>query len=334
MSHPSERVAFSLFRILSFAALAAVFAAAPKPAFAQHGGGGGGGHSGGGGGGHSSGGSAGGHSAGGSHASGPASHAVAGGAHGAGGGAAVAGGAHGANVNAMTNHFAAPNRIAASREAFRATLRPAALPLLAQERVRRFGRPIFFFGNGCFNGFFPQFCGFSPFFGFGFGFGPGCWGSGWDSFGYPGFGNPAFGCGYGWGYDYTNYGYPYDASMSAQIEDNVEHPREYEPHNELVPYPSGGAEESPGGAALAPAEQPLMMLYLKDGSVYALSNYWVAGGQLHYVTQYGGENTVPLEQIDIQKTVDVNAHRGVTVTLKPAPQTGPAPAPEAPPQQP
>lgn len=316
MSHPSERVAsrFSLIRILTFAALAAVFAAAPKPAFAQHGGGGhsGGGHASGGGGGHVSGGS---HSApmgSTSHSSGPASHAVVGGAHGVSGGVI---GSHAANVNAMTNHFVTPEGAAASRAAVRAMVRSTNQPLVAQERVRRFGRPVFFFGNGCFNGFFPSFCGFSPFFGLGFGFGPGCWGAwGWDGFGFP-----PDGCGYGGGWDYTNYGYPYTPSMSAEIEDNVEHPREYEPRNELVPYPSSGDESQQGGAE-ARAEQPLMMLYLKDGTVYALANYWVAGGQLHYVTQYGGENTVPMEQLDIQKTVDVNARRGVTVTLKPAPE--------------
>jgi hypothetical protein len=66
------------------------------------------------------------------------------------------------------------------------------------------------------------------------------------------------------------------------------------------------------------------MLYLNDGTVYALTNYWVAGGRLHYVTQYGGENSVAMDQVDMQRTVDVNAHRGVPITLRP--RDGDAPA--------
>ena len=75
-----------------------------------------------------------------------------------------------------------------------------------------------------------------------------------------------------------------------------------------------------------------MVLFLKDGSVYALTDYWVAGGKLHYMTNYGGENSIDLDKIDIQRTVDVNSKRGIDITLRPAP--APAPESQGPEQQP
>jgi hypothetical protein len=71
------------------------------------------------------------------------------------------------------------------------------------------------------------------------------------------------------------------------------------------------------------AEKFLVVLYLNDGSVYAVTNCWVAGGKLHYEASYGGENSIELSALDLQRTVNANAARGVDFTLRPAP----APAP-------
>jgi hypothetical protein len=329
MNTPSDHESKSTtktLRILGVAVLAAAFGIAPNPAFAQHGGGGGGGHSGGGGGHASSGSSSGGHVSGGApvHASAP--HATVGGAGRPTGGTSMApraGTASMANFNAARNHFVNPPGSISSRSS-RAAARPfygSFNPAVVQPRSPFLGhRRGFFFGEGgCFNGFFPGFCGgFFPFgfgggFGFGFGYGFGPWGYGYD------------------GYGYSNYGYPYDSSMSGDIEANVEgQTANMENRLEENPYYGAEAESlsngSPSGAN-SDANAPLVMLYLKDGSVYALSNYWVADGKLHYKTQYGGENSVPLDQIDIQHTVDVNAKRGVNITLRPAPAAAPAPQP-------
>ena len=231
-----------------------------------------------------------------------------------------------ANFNAARNRFVDPPGSISSRSA-RAVRRPflgSSNPAVVQPRSPFLGRRRgFFFGEGgCFNGFFPGFCGgFFPFgfgggFGFGYGFGP--WGYGFGPWGY----------GYG-GFGYSNYGYPYDSSMSGDIEANIEgQTANMENRLEENPYYGAEAESlSNGSQSGADANAPLVMLYLKDGSVYALSNYWVADGKLHYKTQYGGENSVPLDQIDIQHTVDVNAKRGVNITLRPAPDAAPAPQP-------
>lgn len=64
---------------------------------------------------------------------------------------------------------------------------------------------------------------------------------------------------------------------------------------------------------------PTILLYLKDGTMYTATDYWLADHRLHYIVNYGGENTVDIGQVDLQRTVDENAKRGVTFTLKPSP---------------
>jgi hypothetical protein len=85
--------------------------------------------------------------------------------------------------------------------------------------------------------------------------------------------------------------------------------------------PSGSvlttSPDQPGSAAplLLNFEDPVALLQLLDGSMYGLTRYWVEGMSLHYVTTYGGENSVPLEQIDFAKTSELNANRGTRFDL-------------------
>jgi len=81
------------------------------------------------------------------------------------------------------------------------------------------------------------------------------------------------------------------------------------------------------------------LLYFKDGSVFAVGSYTVTDGQLRYVTAYGDKNDVAVDQLDLQKTIQANAARGVAFTLTPANPAagssspsplGPAPAPPGP----
>ena len=65
------------------------------------------------------------------------------------------------------------------------------------------------------------------------------------------------------------------------------------------------------------AEKALAVLYMKTGTVYAVKDYWIADGKLHYRPSYGGENTIEMDDLDLQQTVDVNAKSGVTFTLRP-----------------
>ena len=194
--------------------------------------------------------------------------------------------------------------------------------------------------------FFPfdPFFGFNPFFGgFGFGFG--------------GFGpcNPLFGCfgngfGYGFGYGFGG-GLGYFGATSgdygsgwtdagAEGSANVTSPDNTDSYLLAAPGTGGGeaaADSSSGTQVLrtdSVPQQTYVLLYLKDGSSFAVSDYWLADGKLHYVTSYGGDNAIDESRVDLQRTVDENSARGVDFTLKPQPAaTGDAAAPAPAPAQ-
>jgi hypothetical protein len=176
---------------------------------------------------------------------------------------------------------------------------------------RRF-QPIFIspFGFGCFGPFFFG-CG-GGFFGGGFfGFGLG--------YGY-GYCDPFWGCP-AWYYGgYYNGGY-YGNQIYNQSTDESSVSNEFNPSRYWGP--SAPPEETGGGSS----SDSEVVLFLKDGTVYAVTDYWIADNKLHYITNYGGENSIPLDQIDIQRTVDVNAKRGINITLRPTPQSQAAPGP-------
>jgi len=183
-------------------------------------------------------------------------------------------------------------------------------------------RPIFFgpgfgpgFGfGGCFGPFFFG-CG-GGFFGGGFGFG----------FGY-GYCDPFWGCPAGFYGSYYNGGY-YGNQIYNQSTDESSVSNEFNPSRYWGP--SAPPEETGGGGGgSASSSDSEVVLFLKDGTVYAITDYWIADNKLHYVTNYGGENSIPLDQLDIQRTVDVNAKRGINITLRPTPQSQQQAAPDA-----
>jgi hypothetical protein len=111
----------------------------------------------------------------------------------------------------------------------------------------------------------------------------------------------------------------------------------------LNPYPLAGnlPLEDLSASSATPQSRNETLLYLKDGTVFAVSSYTVSDGQLHYLTAYGEKNYFSLELLDLQKTIETNAERGVAFTLTPSPTPatpgaakptplGPAPAPEGP----
>jgi hypothetical protein len=169
---------------------------------------------------------------------------------------------------------------------------------------------------------------------YGFGWGGGLW---WGGFGPC---DPFWGCyGYGYGYSGGGYGYyggSFGGNYSADLSYDSSNDASQEPNPSLYAAPSSDAGQSSGEA---PSQQPYVILYLKDGSSYAVSDYWLFGGKLHYITSYGGENVIDQSQLDLQRTVNENAARGVDFTLRPEPagngETAPAaPAPDTNPPPP
>jgi hypothetical protein len=82
-------------------------------------------------------------------------------------------------------------------------------------------------------------------------------------------------------------------------------------------------EEAP--AYLYTSDEPsLVWLYLKDGTAYSVRDYWFASGQVHFIAvEQGGaksvEQTIPLRDLDTQKTIDVNSRRGFLVVMRDEP---------------
>ena len=175
----------------------------------------------------------------------------------------------------------------------------------------RFGYPFGSHGfrEGCWN------CGFG--WGFGLGWWPG-WGIGWPWLGSWGWGpawiDPI------WGWAGSNYSaYPEDYTNNNPYDDNSSYSTQPENYQENdAGAPPEHETYSPPSYNDAKVEMPVL-LYMKDRSVYAASDYWVEDGKLHYNLSTGAEKIVDMDQVDVRRTVTENAVLGTQVDLKPRP---------------
>jgi hypothetical protein len=158
------------------------------------------------------------------------------------------------------------------------------------------------FGTGYGYGYGYGFGGFYPSgFGLGFDFGGACdpaWDFGCDAYGSAGYGyyGPD-----GPGLYLGSSGY--DSSVAP---DNSQD------------YGTSEQNTAPSESSQTSANQTTV-LYLNDGTSFGVTDYWVADYKLHYIVDGARENTIDLDQIDVQRTVNENAARGVNFTLRPAP---------------
>jgi hypothetical protein len=58
-----------------------------------------------------------------------------------------------------------------------------------------------------------------------------------------------------------------------------------------------------------------MLLYLTDGSAFEMTDYWVDGDTLRYISEDGGESEVRVSDVDVQRTTDADARVGFRFTL-------------------
>jgi hypothetical protein len=169
---------------------------------------------------------------------------------------------------------------------------------------------VFPFGQGFNGGFHRSFCGSA--FNFQFGFEPlNCFG---NSFLNPFFSPYGLGDGAGLYYGRGNYGF----TSSGQT---FEESSEYEPPSAPGTYTPEAL--TPAQPEEQPAPLPVTLLALKDGTMYGVTDYWLDHGQLHYLASYGGENSVPLDRVDIDKTVELNSANGAGFNLRSAPAARP-----------
>ena len=146
-----------------------------------------------------------------------------------------------------------------------------------------FGAPFFRFGVGLgFNSLWWPSCG--PSLGW-------AWGGGYEC--YLG---PYYGYGFG-GYGFGGYGFENYVTM---------------PTYESPAYEYGGDDRD------------LVWLYLKYGTVYEVSDYWLVNGQMHFSMVEDDptkpvEHTIPYDDLDVQKTIYVNSHRGFRIVFRDEP---------------
>lgn len=103
-----------------------------------------------------------------------------------------------------------------------------------------------------------------------------------------------------------------DSTVQSSAEPNPPYPSTNSDATNETPNSSASTTPSPNRMK---AERPVTLLQLRDGSMYGLTDYWVKDGELHYTTTYGGQNSLPFERIDFEKTVQLNADRGVPFVL-------------------
>lgn len=62
-----------------------------------------------------------------------------------------------------------------------------------------------------------------------------------------------------------------------------------------------------------------VQLFLKDGTVYEVTDYWLVDSQFHFTTIERGkpaEQTIALDDLDLQTTIEVNTRRGFRFVLR------------------
>ena len=140
-----------------------------------------------------------------------------------------------------------------------------------------------------------------PFFGFDWG-----WGYGFNSLWWPGC-DPYWGWGFGCN-AYSNYGPYYGYGGYGYGLGTYVPPPLYEASPRVYGGYGRGARELPE-------------IYLKDGTVYSVTDYWVVNGELHFtMADESGtksvEHVIALDELDLQRSIDENALRGFRFVLR------------------
>src|SRR5215472_6946872 len=92
-----------------------------------------------------------------------------------------------------------------------------------------------------------------------------------------------------------------------------------------VPYPVWNfITPSPTYVFVGSASPSHPQLVFKDGTTYTVTDYWRINDQLHFITIEEGAtksvpHTVPLEDLDVQRTTDANAAQGFRFVLRDEP---------------
>jgi hypothetical protein len=96
--------------------------------------------------------------------------------------------------------------------------------------------------------------------------------------------------------------------------------------------PPPAEQESVGlpAAAIAPqandsrtSSSSLTLIALRNESIWAVTEYWLAGDRLDYILPSGAHESCALNDVDLMRTTQLNAERGKSVTFAAAPSHQP-----------
>ena len=82
--------------------------------------------------------------------------------------------------------------------------------------------------------------------------------------------------------------------------------------------PSAAPAADSAFATAAPPAQ-LTLIALKGETIYGTTDYWIEGSRLFCLLGNGAEGVFDLNEVDWGRTAQLNAERGITVTLRARP---------------
>jgi hypothetical protein len=65
----------------------------------------------------------------------------------------------------------------------------------------------------------------------------------------------------------------------------------------------------------------LTLIALRNESIWAVTEYWLAGDRLDYILPSGAHESCALNDVDLMRTTQLNAERGISVTFRAAPSS-------------
>jgi len=105
------------------------------------------------------------------------------------------------------------------------------------------------------------------------------------------------------------------------------------PHIRYLPpsisgMPSEASDATLAASSAAPAAESVLatrravdtLIALKREGIYDVTDYWIDGDQLFCVLRSGGEGVFDLNRVDWERTIQLNAERGITLNLRGRPR--------------